>query len=520
MSSSPAPEVRLGRPLVSVLALLVLAQLMFAMSIRLPHPFALEWMEGGVLEHVRRVLAGQALFGPPTVEFVPYIYAPLYYYLGALTAEVLGLSLPVLRGLSVVCTLGTLGLLGWSAGRALPSGSLRLKGLLGVCTAGLFAATWPLSGTFFDLARVDMLFVLLTLGGGLALLEGKGLKSAVLAGGLLGLAFLSKQSALPWGGVLLAGWGVREPRRALLAGVSFGVLGGVGSALFAADAVDWYTYYLFELPGSHTLDWPLSWQLWGEDLLFPLWPALGVVGLSLWHTRSRQAPEWGYLLLGLGGLLTAWASRIHVGGYHNVVLPLHAMVCLLAGRGLAQLLGSRREGWALGLLGLNLLLLFRDVSPLLPSEADRKAGEHLVSQLQDVPGEVWVPGHPELGLAAGKAAGAHWMALEDVLRGTPGPAREGLIQSLRQALQSHRFEAILLDGPPPPVLLQAYELRGPVFAQPGVFMTVTGMQTRPETWWQPHGKQEPLPARLPSSTTPGPTMPPLRLPGPDGTPSR
>lgn len=493
MSSSPAPGVRLGRPLVGVLVLLVLAQLVFAISIRLPYPFALEWMEGGMLEHVRRLSLGLPLFTPPSVEFVPYIYAPLYYYLGALGAEAWGLSLPMLRALSVGCTVGTFGLLFWGSTRRLRGQPWRVQTFVGLVTVGLFAATWPLSGTFFDLARVDMLFVLLTLGGTLALLEGTRLSSGGLAGMLLGLAFLSKQSALPWCGPLLALELWQHPRRALVALLTLGLVGGGGSLLCAAGQQEWYVYYLFTLPGSHPLDWSLSSQLWSSDLLVPLWPSLGVIGLSLWRLPDTRRQTRGELVLLLGALLTAWGSRVHVGGYDNVVLPLHVTVCLLAGRALARLSEtpsdekspslSRREGLALGLLGLNLLLLFRDVSPLLPQEVDRHAGEELVKQLEAVPGAVWVPGHSELSLAAGKAAGAHWMALEDVLRGVPGPAREGLIQSLRLAFQSQQFEAILLNGAPPKRMLETYELKGPVFAQPELFRTVTGLRTRPESWW-------------------------------------
>lgn len=53
---------------------------------RLPHPYQLEWMEGGSVEHVRRILSGDPLYPEPAIEFVPFIYTPLYFYVGAALA--------------------------------------------------------------------------------------------------------------------------------------------------------------------------------------------------------------------------------------------------------------------------------------------------------------------------------------------------------------------------------------------------------------------------------------------------
>ena len=62
---------------------------------RINYPYDLEWMEGGTLEHVARVLGGQPLYVAPSLEFTPYIYAPLYYYVAAPFAYLFGLRLAV-----------------------------------------------------------------------------------------------------------------------------------------------------------------------------------------------------------------------------------------------------------------------------------------------------------------------------------------------------------------------------------------------------------------------------------------
>jgi len=113
------------------------------------YPFELEWMEGGMLEHARRVLEGKALYPEPSPEFVPFIYAPLYSYAGALAAAVTGPDLFALRLVSFVSTLVALIFLYRIVEFETSS---RAFGAVAPC---LFLATFAASGGWFDLARVD-----------------------------------------------------------------------------------------------------------------------------------------------------------------------------------------------------------------------------------------------------------------------------------------------------------------------------------------------------------------------------
>ncbi|MCA9582997.1 MAG: hypothetical protein KC416_14455, partial [Myxococcales bacterium] len=72
-----------------------------------PYPYQLEWMEGGILETVARVGNGEPLYVAPSIDYVSYVYTPLYYYLGALFTAIGGLALPPLRLLSLLATLAT-----------------------------------------------------------------------------------------------------------------------------------------------------------------------------------------------------------------------------------------------------------------------------------------------------------------------------------------------------------------------------------------------------------------------------
>src|SRR5512136_1903627 len=55
---------------------------------RASFPLDLEWMEGGVLIHAQRIAHGQGIYVAPTVDFIPFLYTPLYPALLALLSFV------------------------------------------------------------------------------------------------------------------------------------------------------------------------------------------------------------------------------------------------------------------------------------------------------------------------------------------------------------------------------------------------------------------------------------------------
>ena len=116
---------------------------------RLTYPFELEWMEGGSLEHLMRVLRGDPLYVRPSIEFVPFPYPPFYYYLGAIVSKLTGPGLLPLRIISLAASLGT----AWIVHRFVRRETGRV--VFGAIAAGIFLATWRASGLYFDVARLD-----------------------------------------------------------------------------------------------------------------------------------------------------------------------------------------------------------------------------------------------------------------------------------------------------------------------------------------------------------------------------
>ncbi|MBN2354887.1 hypothetical protein JXO59_02180, partial [candidate division KSB1 bacterium] len=156
---------------------------------RLTYPYALEWAEGGMLDHVHRILLGQPLYVAPSMAFTPYTYTPLYFYLAAGLAKFLGTSFIPLRLISLLAALACFYLIGLFVHRETGSRSTAFL------SAALFAATFQISGAFFDIGRVDSLLLFFLLWGFYLFRFRQGAWAMVAAVLLFFTAFWIKQTA-------------------------------------------------------------------------------------------------------------------------------------------------------------------------------------------------------------------------------------------------------------------------------------------------------------------------------------
>jgi hypothetical protein len=489
---------------------------------RLGYPFELEWMEGGTLDHLRRVLSGQPLYVPPTLGFVPFLYTPAYYYLAVPLAWIFGCGFLPLRLLSLLASVGLM-LLVFALVR-------RLTGRTGpgILSACLYAASFHVLDGWYDLARVDSLSLFWLFGTLYLLRFGRSWRGQVIAGLCAALAVLTKQTALvillP---VVLYDLFVRR-RRALPFLVSATVL--LGGSLLALNLVSrgWFAFYTYRLPSGHALVPFQFYYFWSRDLLGPLGIACAVALAHLLLPNSsddagdaasaspsaESAPAnsggKGYYASVLAGtLLGSWLARLHSGGTINVALPAFAAVAVGFGLGTAALLRlgeqsaePRRAMARAAVYGVCLLqfaALLYDPRSHLPSPADRRAGEELVEMLRRQPGDVLVLAHGYLAEMAGKPAHAHYMAIEDVLRARREKATTDLLDELKAAIRDRRFAAVILDHPSSVIaelggidLDSSYVRERMLFeAAPGqdqpprLFLPVSGLPVRPRAVFLP-----------------------------------
>ena len=88
------------------MSLLAFAALAWTFARRIGYPYDLEWMEGGMLHHALRFQQGTGIYAAPSIEFIPYLYTPLYPAILAVLGEIFGLGYTLGRVISVLSLLG------------------------------------------------------------------------------------------------------------------------------------------------------------------------------------------------------------------------------------------------------------------------------------------------------------------------------------------------------------------------------------------------------------------------------
>lgn len=488
-TSPPAPH----RVVIGLAASIPIAVYLWIALHRVSYPYELDWMEGGSVELAARVAAGHSLYVAPSLAFVGWTYTPLYYVVAAAVAKVIGIGFLALRLVSLAASVAAMVLLGLVVVRETGD---RLAGLL---AAGVFAAAFRVSGAWFDIGRVDSLSLALTLGAIAAGRCARRRRDGIALGVLVFLAYFTKQSALVALAPVLA-WVVVSHPRAGVPAIAV-LLGLVAGSTLVLDALthDWYRYYVFdELAGQ---PWaPGVWvSFWTIDLVSHLWPALGLAAAGAARHAARGRPRWGewpgwrrsgavyYGAVAAGLIASAWASRLHTGGYANVLMPAYAAVALVAGLAFAGLSGActgrtARVTTAV-IVVAQIALLAYPVGAQIPTATDRALGGALIRRVRAVPGPVLVLRHPWYGTAAGRGSFAQEEALGDVLRSSDPRGARALRADLRSALDADHIQAVILDGTFDAALLEPELSRdfrqAPGAVTPRPLYPVTDVRTAP-----------------------------------------
>ena len=447
------------------LALVPIATFVWVALHRVGYPYELQYMEGGSVELVARAAAGHQLYTAPTLAFVPWPYPPLYFWTAAAVTKLVGAGFLAPRIVSIVATLATFSLLGVMAARETARWSA------GLVAAGLYAATYRLSGAWFDVARVDSLFVALVLATLWAGRRATTWRAGAGVGALVFLAFLTKQNALIGVAGALGFLVVRRPRVGATALATAAALIAASTAALDAASRGWYRYYVFselQRQGVAHQELHAFWRLDVWHTSHPLVMAGGAgLVLALLGRAGRTARHGaGYYAAGVAGLLAAaWAGRLHPGGYDNVLMPAFAGLALLGGLAWGWTLSGpwssrpgpatrrplpgRAAAWAVpALVGWGLIAQFGAFSyraaAQVPTAADSRAGTSLLVALRTLPRPVVVLDHPWYATETGNATTAQSEAVWDILRAGPSAARTALLASLRRDLP-HAGSVILDD---------------------------------------------------------------------------
>lgn len=520
-SGYPSPATRWGKlaqlVLWAVVALPALYQLdlvIQAIAGRVGYPYDLEWMEGGMLHHALRIGLGEGIYVAPSVDFIPYLYTPLYPTLLALFGGPFGISYALGRVISIIGLAGIAGvtLASFASARQRHLGSAAA----GVALAlGLFAAFYPYVEGWYDLVRADTFFLFMVTAGIVGLPQWARSDAGIVGHGkvaagaaVMALAFFCKQTGIIYVGfggliVLIVNW-----RRVPIYVAMAGLIGLGGCWILNHSTNGWFWTYIEEIHHAHDFNMDRFYQSFRNILWhFPA-PAVVIattlllVGFTAYRTGGVPAPARPFVLWSCAYALSTVVGAIGWGtefAHFNAYIPALLHGAIAAGSAVpavvacVRLLGrERRHGEAIATacalaaaapLAITCAVERWQPQRFIPTAADVAAGGRLIERLRKLEGDVWMPSHPWYPHLADKAPHVHRMGIKDVTT-----RQNRTIDGLDDKLRGHAFSAIVLDNrdlqSELPALRQSYRpaLILPGDERPRVY---SGALVVPESIWIP-----------------------------------
>ncbi len=466
--------------------------LVVVFAMRVGFPLELEWMEGGIVHQAHRLQQGLPIYPPPSADFVPFLYTPLYPIVLAVLGFVLPLGLPLGRVVSIAA---------WVAiGLGLRRGVLReaKPRTHALAAVGLWCAGYVFAFRWVDLCRPDTLFLALAVWGLVLLRESWGdAKKAALAGLLMALAFWTKQTAA----ILILASGVAgllvAPRQLWIYVAVVAVVDGGGMLIGNALTDGWLWTYVYELHQAHAFNAERfarkTWGMFAHAAPF-------LVVLTAWTVIDRSWPwlarkrrfdvrsdevlrarlhswrglaYWG--IVALAGLLASALGYATQWAEPNAFMPGVAFAALWIA--IALPVGERRETVALGLVaaqlvfamavepmyqpiqtrglgGLHQSYAWQDLGRTVPSAETRERARVLRARLETDLRNVFALHRPYWSIVAGGPGHVGSMGLSDV----HPPERREIEREITTAIQAGEYDELWFEGEPPAWLRPA--LRG------------------------------------------------------------
>ncbi len=456
---------KVARAVALALAAWFVALLLWVFARRFVYPYDLEWMEGGMLAHALRLDNGQPIYAPPSVDFIPYLYTPGYPVLVFVLGKIFGIGYALGRFLSLAGFF-TVAVLGYVYARR--EGGSRAAAACAI--AIMFGAFVP-TGSFYDLARPDSLFMgLVTAGLLVGWWKRKSYGGGVAAALILVAAFFVKQTASTFMPVVGLALLLTAPRVAVVYGVTLAVV-GLPLLWICNHASDgWFWTYVSVLHRKHDFFPARAFLGTPGRLALILGPSILLVP---WALVRRRTPGLVYAtLVAVAGIGAACLSFGTQWAFTNAFMPGVMLPAIAIGVAAGCLVDEKREApprlrptAVYVLLALSILTSPGGLLPVvgrmiptswhpeallqptgydprifIPTAQDRAAGDALMARLRTTDGEVLIPFHPFYAHLAGKRTYLHRMGVMDIWRAGMGAPR-----GLAEALDAHRFALIVMD---------------------------------------------------------------------------
>lgn len=383
-------------------------------------PLNLDLMEGTVLQHFQHAAQFQPIYPAPTAEYVPLAYNALYYVVSVPFGWVFGVNLFTLRLVSILATVGS-GVIIYGVVHE-KTGS-QWWGLLAV---GLFTAAYRVMDTYLDNAHSDSAFLFAALLGSYIIDRYRARGWSLIAVIVLIASFWFKQHGALFavGGVLFLTWrdGVKRSLPywivAILLGPVLYLL--AGPSLFGS----YFHYFTWEVPRNWSEFNFATFRRYLGFIIrsYPLL-ALSAVVATVWQVvkRRNNLNIWHFQLV--FAMLTGLMGTLDIGSADNVYIPMGAWFILMGVLGLHAFVTRIQmiQQYRVHLLALFVsftIMLFNPLDVTVPPSGS-ESYDDLINVLNSLDGTVYAPSLGQLQNGFEFYPAAHWVALEDMIRG-PG----------------------------------------------------------------------------------------------------
>ena len=472
-----------------------IALLVWVVSRRFDHPMDLEWMEGGQLYHAQRLLEGKALYGNCPDGFISFPYPPTHAGMLALVGAVVGLDYESGRLLSITAFCFACWIL--SREIVVVSRPHPRTGPLVLVALGAIAAGFPFTGAFYDVVRVDSVFVAwLFVGALLSLPSSSGPERAPLPGRrvvaaalCLVAAIYAKQTAVffvPWI-CAFALW--REWRSGLRLSLLVSALAAVVLAWLQWRSGGLFWTLVFEVMSRHPRFFNRASGHAILTLVFAPYLLL-IPFMAWWARRRRQLSVRSAFWLGMLGCSAVGSvfTSSKIGAVSNNLITLFMLGPAVASMLAASAHRATRRGWprvlvaALFLVSTTAWLHYRRFyAPRWVPNASMEVGaEALNREIASLPGTVLFPSHPFIAVRTGhKGPQIHEQGYIDLMGA--GIDTIDVAACIRQLDSDY---LVVDDMSQPYLLALLYPAFEPFRPLPEAARSLVGMYTRPTQIWK------------------------------------
>ena len=415
-------------------------------------PLNLNLMEGTVLQHVDRAVKGMEIYPAPTAEFVSFAYNPLYYYLSVPFVWLFGESLFTLRIVAIAGTIGVLltsGLIIYNYTRS------KWWSITGV---GLIASSYRVMDAYLDTAHSDPWMVFCVLLGTFLVRVGSNRWMDLIGIAILVASFWFKQHGALFviGGIVYLIY--REGLKISIPAIACAaILGPViyllfGNKLFGSH----FHYFTYVVPSN-----------WSELNLetitrfikylaqyYPLMTLFCFTGMFLQGLRSIWTIDiWHFQYA--AALLSGFMGALDPGSADNVFIPMAILTILVGTLSFWEIITMMIPPRRIGLVSSGMivsygLIVFNPFTLVVSKDADRSYVD-FIRMLKGLDGPVYAPTVGQLQADYSLFPAAHWVALEDMVRG-PGKDTKNhpLIMNTLAPIFNTNGQAYILENRPLP----------------------------------------------------------------------